>query len=91
MAIFFRKNWVPFLKQMSKRRRFWDVVFFDPPYDTDYDEVLAYLSRGACIKPHGALVIEHHSEMFFPESLGVLKRWRVVLTGETALSFYERK
>jgi len=82
---------VPFLKQMSKRKRFWDVVFFDPPYDTNYDEVLAYLSRGDCIKPRGTLVIEHHAEMFFPEELGVLKRWRVIAQGDTALSFYERK
>jgi 16S rRNA (guanine966-N2)-methyltransferase len=82
---------VPFLKQMAKRRRFWDVVFFDPPYDTNYDEVLSYLSRGVCIKPHGTLVIEHHAEMFFPEKLGVLQRWRVVIMGDTALSFYERK
>lgn len=82
---------VPFLKQMAKRRRFWDVVFFDPPYDTNYDEVLSYLSRGVAIKPGGALVVEHHAEMFFPEKLGVLQRWRVVLLGDTALSFYERK
>lgn len=82
---------VPFLKQMAKRRRFWDVIYFDPPYDADYDEVLSYLGRGVCLKPHGTLVIEHPSEMFFPERLGVLDRWRVVVIGETALSFYERK
>jgi 16S rRNA (guanine966-N2)-methyltransferase len=82
---------VPFLKQMAKRRRFWDVVFFGPPYDTNYDEVLSYLSRGVGIKPRGALVIEHHAEMFFPEKLGVLQRWRVIIMGDTALSFYERK
>lgn len=81
----------PFLKQMAKRRRFWDVIFFDPPYDTNYDEVLSYLSRGVGIKPGGTLVIEHHAEMFFPERLGVLQRWRVVLLEDTALSFYERK
>ncbi len=82
---------VPFLKQMSKRRRFWDVVFFDPPYDSNYDEVLAYLSRGVALKPKGVLVIEHHVEMFFPENIGVLKRWRVVTQGETTLSFYEKQ
>lgn len=82
---------VPFLKRMGKRRRFWDVVFFDPPYDSNYEEVLAYLNRGVAIRPHGGvLVIEHHVEMFFPEDIGVLKRWRVVTQGETTLSFYER-
>ena len=81
---------VPFLKRMQKRRRFWDVVFLDPPYDTNYDEILDYLSRGVCIKPRGTFIIEHHAEMFFPEKLGVLKRWRVIVEGESALSFYER-
>jgi 16S rRNA (guanine966-N2)-methyltransferase len=82
---------LPFLKRTSKRRRHWDVVYFDPPYDTNYDEVLAYFSRGTAVNPGGVLVIEHHAEMFFPEKFGVMKRWRVVVQGETAISFYERK
>ncbi len=81
---------VPFLKRMQKRRRFWDVVFLDPPYDTNYDEILEYVSRGVCIKPRGTFIIEHHAEMFFPEKLGVLKRWKVIVEGESALIFYER-
>jgi 16S rRNA (guanine(966)-N(2))-methyltransferase RsmD len=82
---------VPFLKRMQKRRRFWDVVYFDPPYDTNYDEVLEFFRRGVAVRPGGMLVIEHHAEMFFPESIGVLKRARVITQGDTALSFYERK
>lgn len=81
---------IPFLKQMSKRKRVWDVVFLDPPYDTNYDELLDYFKKGTCVKPRGILIIEHHAEMFFPEKLGVLKRWRVIVEGESALSFYER-
>ena len=82
---------VPFLKQMHKRKRHWDVVYFDPPRDANYDEVTAYLARGAAIKPKGVLIIEHHSEMFFPEKIGVLTRWRVFEQGATTLSFYERR
>jgi 16S rRNA (guanine966-N2)-methyltransferase len=37
---------VPFLKKMEKRRRLWDVVYFDPPYDSNYDEVLAFSLAG---------------------------------------------
>jgi 16S rRNA (guanine(966)-N(2))-methyltransferase RsmD len=81
----------PFLKKMWKRRRFWDVVYFDSPKASNHDEVLKYFSRGATITPGGLLVIEHHSETFFPEKIGVLKRFRVVVQGETTLSFYERK
>ncbi|MGI8670227.1 MAG: 16S rRNA (guanine(966)-N(2))-methyltransferase RsmD [Aridibacter sp.] len=87
----FEMEAVPFLKKMQKKRRFWDVVYYDPPYDTDYDEVLKYFENGVAIKPHGVLVIEHHSEMFFPEYIGVMKRFKVVVQGETAISFYERK
>ncbi len=82
---------VPFLKKMHKRRRFWDVVYLDPPYDANYDEILEFFARGVAIKPRGTLVIEHHAEMFFPEKFGVMKRWRVLLQGDTALSFYEHK
>lgn len=82
---------LPFLKQMAKRRRHWDVVFLDPPYDANYDEILKFFSRGICVKPNGMLVIEHHAEMFFPEKLGVMTRWRVIIEGDSALSFYERK
>lgn len=81
---------IPFLKRMAKRKRFWDVVFLDPPYDTNYDELLEFFKRGVCVKLRGILVIEHHAEMFFPEKLGVLKRFRVIVEGESALSFYER-
>ena len=82
---------VPFLKQMKKRKRCWDVVYYDPPYDANYDEVLNYLSRGTALEKGGILVIEHHAEMFFPEKIGTLKRWRVVVQEDTALSFFERK
>lgn len=81
---------VPFLKRMAKRKRQWDVVFLDPPYDTNYDEILENFSRGVCVKRGGTLIIEHHAEMFFPEKIGVMKRWRVIVEGESALSFYER-
>lgn len=87
----FEMEVVPFLKEMKKRKRCWDVVYFDPPYDADYDEVLKYLSRGVAINIGGTLVIEHHAEMFFPEKINQLKRWRVVVQGDSALSFFERK
>jgi 16S rRNA (guanine966-N2)-methyltransferase len=82
---------IPFLIKMQKRRRFWDVVFFDPPYDSNYEEALKYFARGVTIRPNGVLVIEHHSDMFFPEKIGELKRWRVIIQGDSAISFYERK
>jgi 16S rRNA (guanine966-N2)-methyltransferase len=85
---------VPFLKKMAKRRRVWDIAFFDPPFDANYDEVLEIFSKGAALrKKRGILVVAHHTEMFFPEKLGILRRFRVINVPDTdtALSFYENK
>ncbi len=85
---------VPFLKKMKKRHRVWDIAFFDPPFDANYDEVLEMFSRGVALKKkRGILVVAHHTEMFFPEKMGILRRFRVINVPETdtALSFYENK
>ncbi len=82
---------IPFLKKMEKRRRYWDVVYFDPPYGSRYDEVLDYFARGVSIKMGGVLIIEHPREMFFPEKIGVMRRWKVVVEGNVALSFFDRR
>jgi 16S rRNA (guanine(966)-N(2))-methyltransferase RsmD len=85
---------VPFLKRMVKRRRVWDIVFFDPPFDSNYDEVLEIFSQGKALrKEKGILVVAHHPEMFFPEKMGILRRFRVINVPDTgtALSFYENK
>ncbi len=82
---------IPFLKRMANRKRHWDVVYFNPPTESEYADVLEFLKRGAAIKPTGVLVVEHSVEMALPEKLGVLKRWRVVVQDDTALSFYEKQ
>jgi 16S rRNA (guanine(966)-N(2))-methyltransferase RsmD len=69
----------------------WDVVYFDPPYDSDYLSVLrefgAYTT--ALLREGGVLVVEHHHKNPLPETLGHLRRWRVLKQGDSALSFYE--
>jgi len=87
----FEMEVVPFLMKMAKRRRQWDVVYLNPPYDADYEEALNYLKRGTVFKTGGVLAIEHAAELVLPENLCVLKRWRVVTQDDSALSFYEKK
>jgi 16S rRNA (guanine966-N2)-methyltransferase len=82
-----------FLRRMILRRaESWDVVFFDPPYATDYAPVLDSFSGGALLKSKGGvLVVEHHCENRLGENQGALRRWRQIKLGESCLSFYERK
>lgn len=83
---------LPFLKKMWKRRRYWDVVFVNTvAKDPLGADELAYFSRGAAVAPGGVLVMEHESQTSSPERIGVLRRFRVIVQGETSLSFYERR
>jgi 16S rRNA (guanine966-N2)-methyltransferase len=81
----------PFLKRAHKKKRQWDVVYFDPPYDSNYEEVLELLGKGFALSKKGCVVVEHHSDIFFPEKIGCLNRSKVIANGETALSFFERR
>ena len=81
---------LPYLKRMAARKRNWDILFYDPPYEVNYEEVLEFIGKGNCIRPQGGiLIVEHHAEMFFPPQIGDLVRRRVITEGDTALTFYE--
>ena len=69
----------------------WDIVFFDPPYDTDYLPVLRAFGHHTALllREGGVLVVEHHHKNALPDAPGRLRRWRVLKQGDSALSFYE--
>lgn len=70
----------------------WDVVFFDPPYDTNYSLILSEFGEreSRLLRKDGIVLAEHHRKNLLPDMIGQLRRWRVVTQGETCLSFYER-
>lgn len=81
-----------FLKQSPPRRRApWDIIFFDPPYATNYLHTLARIDDNApeLLAGGGLLVVEHHHKNALKDSLGMLRRTRVLKQGDSSLSFYE--
>lgn len=70
----------------------WDIVFYDPPYETDYGDVLKKFSEGESnlLNDEGVLIAEHHSKKILPDEIGDLRRWRLLKQGDSSLSFYER-
>lgn len=81
-----------FLRQAPARKRGpWDIIFFDPPYATDYPRALNPLRVDATklISADALLVIEHHHKNTLPEVMGQLHRHRVLKQGDSSLSFYE--
>lgn len=70
----------------------WDIVFYDPPYDSDYGIVLFEFGsqENRLLNDDGVLIAEHHTKNALPDSAHALRRWRMLKQGETSLSFYER-
>lgn len=75
-----------FLKQGDGET--WDVVFFDPPYNTDYLWILEIIGSSRLLNDDGLLIAEHHHKTDFPETIGNLRRTRVLKQGDSSLSFF---
>ena len=67
-----------------------DIVFFDPPYVTDYEAVLDYIGKHAAqlLGTDGLMIVEHHKKKELKEEFGSLHRHRSLKQGDSCLSFY---
>ncbi|MGI8469029.1 MAG: 16S rRNA (guanine(966)-N(2))-methyltransferase RsmD [Pyrinomonadaceae bacterium] len=69
-----------------------DIIFFDPPYENDYLQILRELgsAESKIMNANAIFIAEHHSKNNLPDAVGTLRRWRILKQGESSLSFYER-
>jgi 16S rRNA (guanine(966)-N(2))-methyltransferase RsmD len=69
-----------------------DVIFFDPPYATDCEEILDYIGEhaAALLVEDGVVVVEHNKKKDLPGEFGGWRRYRVLKQGDSSLSFYRR-
>ncbi len=70
--------------------RQFDVVYLDPPYDSDLYEPLVALAGERLLAAGGVLVAEHFHKRALPERIGALTRTRLKRVGDHCLSFYSR-
>ena len=77
------------LKTMGIKPKF-DIIFADPPYDTDeLSPLLHEILVSDILDPKGILVIEHNAKASIPETEGSLQLARTKVYGNTQLSWYE--
>lgn len=78
---------------VRESEKFWDIVFFDPPYENNYGIVLYNFGEpdSKLLHGNGIFIAQHHFKNTLPETVGKMRRWRILRQGETQLSFYERK
>src|SRR6185437_433745 len=82
-----------FLRRRAKKQaeRF-DIIFFDPPYETDYEVALDFVGEHAetILAEGGVMIVEHHKKKELSERFGLLWRYRSLKQGDSCLSFYRR-
>jgi 16S rRNA (guanine966-N2)-methyltransferase len=66
-----------------------DLIFLDPPYDTDPVEVMRAV--GERLGAEGRLVVEHARRRVMPPRVGNLAEVRRVASGDSVLAFYARE
>jgi len=76
--------------RMERQRIAADVVFIDPPYRMKkaYAETSRALSESTLISPMSAVIAEHDKKFDPGAELGPLRRFRLLVQGDAALSFY---
>jgi 16S rRNA (guanine966-N2)-methyltransferase len=80
-----------FLRQTVSKETPWTIIYFDPPYKDDYLKTLNLLGSKTSnlLTGDGLLIVEHHHKNTLPETVGNLRRTRVLKQGDSSLSFYE--
>ncbi len=69
-----------------------DVVFIDPPYSMQetYRETLRALAESPVVWAMSMVIAEHEKKFHPGEEFGELRRFRTLVQGSAALSFYRR-
>ena len=78
------------LGRMERDRVTADVVFIDPPYRMQdaYSKTLEALAGSSLIGAASVVIAEHEKKFDPGEEFGALRRFRILMQGSTALSFY---
>jgi 16S rRNA (guanine966-N2)-methyltransferase len=67
-----------------------DVVFLDPPYGFHraYEQVLGFLAQSRLLHAESIVIAEHDKHFDPGDTMGALKRYRMLKQGDAVLSFY---
>ena len=81
-----------FLRRYAEKQALvFDIVFFDPPYATDYEGVLKYFGEHATrlLAEDSLVIVEHHKKRDLKEKFSRVHRYRTLKQGDSLLSFYQ--
>ena len=80
------------LRQLEALGSIADFVFLDPPYSMqdEYAKTLAALAESKLLSERSVVIAEHEKRFDPGEAFGEWRRYRKLVQGDAALSFYRR-
>jgi len=80
------------LRQLEAAGNVADFVFLDPPYSMqdEYAKTLAALAQSKLLRERSVVIAEHEKRFDPGEVFGELRRYRKLVQGDAALSFYRQ-
>jgi 16S rRNA (guanine(966)-N(2))-methyltransferase RsmD len=80
------------LRRLEMQGILLDYVFLDPPYskEKEYGEMLDLLSKSPMLRPTTVVIAEHGKKFDPGSSFDGMERFRTLVQGDAALSFYRR-
>jgi 16S rRNA (guanine966-N2)-methyltransferase len=79
------------LKYLASRDQTFDIVFFDPPYNSEiHSPVLWQLAKNNVLAENGIVIVEHRRQSLLTPNYDHLRPYREIVQGDSVLTFYEK-
>lgn len=89
-ATIINRDAVAALKRLASEGEQFDIVFFDPPYQSEiYSQVIELLGASTLLDDGACVIVEHRAKTPPASESGELRAYREIKQGESALTFYE--
>ncbi len=87
----FSKDSLEAIKFLYKDKRFFDIIFLDPPYYAELaKKTLQTLEACDILAPNGFLIVQHFKRDILPETSPIFSLIKETKYGDTILSFYRK-
>ena len=87
----FKNDAVRSLTELSKRDILFDIIFMDPPYRKDYEEILlSSIDSLNILHNDGIIIVEHDAKTLLSDNVANLYRFDWRKYGGTGVSFYRK-
>ena len=91
-ALVLQRPVLPALRSLAAQGRSFDLIYFDPPYDSPlYEPVINAIDREGLLAPAGTLLVEHHRSHPLLPTTPSLRPFREIVQGEIRVTLYRQE